>query len=223
VAEEGGGLLSPPERDKGPDWYPFGTNPNDQAYWNGQTWTARRRWKGAAWEQFPFDPYEGGQHTGVAGPATSASSSWSPPRQARRERSAAVGVAGPLILALSGVVIIIGSVTAWFTLSVSILSAAIRTGSVSGTSHGGEGWISLIGGIFLVLVGLLMVLAEGVLQRLLGQVAAVSAGASLGISVYVVDRIASANSAASGIGWGLILVLLGSVAACCATAFVSLA
>jgi hypothetical protein len=223
VDEEGGGLLSPPSRDKGPDWYPFGTNPNDQAYWDGQGWTARRRWKGAAWEQIPFDPFEGGREPATAGYAGAGSSSWSPAGAARRERTVSVGAAAPLILSVTGVVIIVGSATPWFALSISIFNSAVRTASVSGISHGGEGWISLIGGILLVLVGMLMLFSEGVLRRLLGQVAAVAAGASFGISASVTERIVSANALGNDVGWGLLLVLLGSVAACCAAAFVSVA
>ena len=35
---------------KNPGWYPTRTNPNDQTYWDGQDWTARRRWtSGKGW------------------------------------------------------------------------------------------------------------------------------------------------------------------------------
>jgi len=38
---------SSPPRD--PGWTAIGTNPNEQAYWDGKTWTAHRRWTGAEW------------------------------------------------------------------------------------------------------------------------------------------------------------------------------
>lgn len=32
-----------------PGWEPIGTNWNEQAYWDGQAWTARRAWSGGRW------------------------------------------------------------------------------------------------------------------------------------------------------------------------------
>src|ERR1700684_1808085 len=35
---------------KSPGWYPDRASPNDQSYWDGQNWTARRRWtSGQGW------------------------------------------------------------------------------------------------------------------------------------------------------------------------------
>lgn len=222
VAELSGGLPSPPGTDKGPDWYPFGTNPNDQAYWDGRNWTARRRWKGAAWEQFPFAVGDGGPDPATAG-HSSGSTSWSPVGASRPPRPAAVGAAGPLVLVLGGVGMIIGSVTAWYSVSFSILNRTVQSGTLSGTAHGGEGWISLVGGAVLIIVGLVMLVSDGVALRVMGQVAAASAGAGVAIAIYAMDRIASAYATDTNIGWGLILVLLASLAACAGATFVSLA
>jgi hypothetical protein len=35
-------------------WYPVGPTNNDQAYWDGQTWTARKKWEGAGWVDVPL-------------------------------------------------------------------------------------------------------------------------------------------------------------------------
>jgi hypothetical protein len=37
-----------------PGWYPVGTTNNDQAYWDGQSWTARKKWEGAGWVDVPM-------------------------------------------------------------------------------------------------------------------------------------------------------------------------
>ncbi len=37
-----------------PGWYPVGANNNEQAYWDGQSWTARKKWEGAGWVDVPM-------------------------------------------------------------------------------------------------------------------------------------------------------------------------
>jgi hypothetical protein len=57
----GGGVLPrqgqvppPPSRPQEPGWHQVGSNNNDQAYWDGQAWTARRQWAGAGWTDVPL-------------------------------------------------------------------------------------------------------------------------------------------------------------------------
>ena len=44
----------PPPRAQNPGWYQVGATNNDQGYWDGQSWTARRRWEGAGWTDVPL-------------------------------------------------------------------------------------------------------------------------------------------------------------------------
>jgi len=46
----------PPSRPQEPGWHQVGSNNNDQAYWDGQGWTARRQWAGAGWTDVPLGP-----------------------------------------------------------------------------------------------------------------------------------------------------------------------
>jgi hypothetical protein len=46
----------PPSGAKEPGWHQVGSNNNDQAYWDGQGWTARRHWGGAGWTDVPLGP-----------------------------------------------------------------------------------------------------------------------------------------------------------------------
>ena len=48
-------LPTAPRGTKAPGWYSVGTNPNDQAFWDGRRWTARRRWTGAGWSGSPLE------------------------------------------------------------------------------------------------------------------------------------------------------------------------
>ena len=38
-----------------PGWYPAGATPNEQVHWDGQRWTARRRWVHSAWVDVPLE------------------------------------------------------------------------------------------------------------------------------------------------------------------------
>jgi len=42
-----------PSRAQEPGWYPIEGNQNDQAYWDGRSWTGRRHWNGASWSDVP--------------------------------------------------------------------------------------------------------------------------------------------------------------------------
>jgi hypothetical protein len=54
VADELGELPPSPGSAKGPGWYPVGSKLNEQSYWDGERWTDRRRWNGAAWAAIPM-------------------------------------------------------------------------------------------------------------------------------------------------------------------------
>src|SRR3974390_3484266 len=56
------GLPASPGSGKGSGWYPVG-GVNDQAHWDGERWTGRRRWTGASWTEVPL---EGGSGSGAA-------------------------------------------------------------------------------------------------------------------------------------------------------------
>jgi hypothetical protein len=218
MVTESGGFPPSPGPDQRADWYPFGTNPNDQAYWDGHQWTARRRWKGAAWEQIPFAPVDPARNVGPGSPAPAV---WAPARSVRPPRtSGTTNAVGPMVLVFSGVGTIVGSVGSWFSVHSTL---GFGGTSVAGTSHGGFGWIALISGVVLVLAGAAMIFAGPAALRILGPLAAMAAGASLGIGIYLIDRFTSAQSPSAGVGWGLILVVLASAVAAAAAVYVNVA
>jgi hypothetical protein len=47
-----------PDQGRPPGWYPAGATPNEQLHWDGQQWTARRRWVHSAWVDVPMDAGE---------------------------------------------------------------------------------------------------------------------------------------------------------------------
>ena len=47
------------DQGRAPGWYPAGATPNEQVHWDGQRWTARRRWVHSAWLDVPMEPGAG--------------------------------------------------------------------------------------------------------------------------------------------------------------------
>jgi hypothetical protein len=133
------------------------------------------------------------------------------------------GAVWPLLMIVCGVMMIIGSVNEWVSISLPAgLPAAIsraEPGGPSGTSSG-VGWIALIGGIVLILLSMAMIVSVGALLRLLSMGAAAAAGSGLGIAIYFVDKIVSLPV---DVGWGLIAVLAAGVIALAASGAVTLA
>jgi hypothetical protein len=126
-----------------------------------------------------------------------------------------VGGALPLGLILSGAIMIAGSFGAWFTFSGVIIAGRHLGGggSVSGTSHGGSGWISFVAGVVLIVAGLAVLGSRGIGLRLWGQLAAAAAGAGLGIAIYTIVNLSASAVEQADAGWGLIVVLIASIGA----------
>jgi hypothetical protein len=250
VTQDGGGL--PGEASgKEAGWYPLGENPNDQAYWDGQSWTARRRWAGAGWAEMPFAENEGSGDAADAGPsqyqtppvgvATAGNKpgfagSYGHPGRPGGARGPSVTVT-PASLApfLCGIVIMVGSVTPW--ISISLLG---HTVDVSGTNNGVSntiavnGWFTFIAGVVLLLLGGLMIASrESSLRVVALLVSLVSVGLAVSATVRVLQKVSELHPTASqlrspfhklfagtsaSIGFGLILVLVAAVVAMIATA-----
>ena len=47
--------VEPPPAIRAPGWHSVGGAPNEQMHWDGQRWTARRRWVRSAWVDVPMD------------------------------------------------------------------------------------------------------------------------------------------------------------------------
>jgi uncharacterized membrane protein len=115
----------PPLRGKtrDPGWYAVGTAPNDQAYWDGQAWTARRRWSGASWTESSVGPTdtEGRPMTTVA--ATKATASTTASKKRMRQ--------GQIVGLVVVVLVLAGAVSAVVLLRLTPLE--LPTGSETGT------------------------------------------------------------------------------------------
>ena len=128
-----------------------------------------------------------------------------------------------IALLISSILVIIGSVTAWVTVSVlgHSISASGTDSSIS-AAISVNGWVTVVLGIVLVAMAALMMASE---ERSLAAVALGVSATAVGFAVYFVVRILhdiSKAHSASGlpvafrasehIGWGLVVLLIAAVA-----------
>lgn len=224
AAEPDGPLGGSEATPKAPGWYPDRASPNDQSYWDGLSWTARRRWTaGKGWLVAGDAPPEAMRDSSPpsAGPRLSAN----PYVPVARSRSKATGFTfnlGVLLLLVSGIALMYGSVGPWVHVSGSVGIADLRV-SINGidpgvsTLIGVNGWVTFIGGILIVIFACFEMTSE---ELQLGILTAVIAAVTLVFAIYdtfrIVQKISQVPAGLSpnvSVGWGLICVLSAAVLA----------
>lgn len=214
---------SPP---KEPGWYPVRTNPNEQTYWDGRDWTRRRRWAaGTGWAEAGPGPLGAPATTGVAAPGARLSANPYAPHPTSTAPAArpAPGVSvGVLLLVLSAVAMMFGSITTWISSSSSAASPLFSglpavSAATSGVDPGISGLIGINGYVTLIAAAVVLVFAglmaatEDWSVRLIGLVFSL---VCLGLSIYAVVRLVQKinhvhplHGVTLNIGSGVILVL----------------
>jgi hypothetical protein len=207
---------------KAPGWYPDRASPSDQSYWDGQNWTARRRWtSGKGWLVAGDAPEEARHDSSPPGPNPRLSAN--PYIALAPARSRATGFTfnlGVLLLLVCGVALMYGSVGEWVHVSGSIGVANFHV-SVNGidpgisTLIGVNGWVTFIGGTLLVIFACFEMTSE---ELQLSILTALIAAATTVFAIYdmfrIVQKISQLPSGADvSVGWGLICVLSAAVLA----------
>jgi hypothetical protein len=208
---------------KEPGWYPSRANPNEQSYWDGETWTAKRRWTVGGWvEHGTVPPAAAGDGAPAPAPRPPANV-YAPQAASPRSSSAPVALSiGTLLLAVSGIALMYGSVGTWVNVSGSVRATDFHL-SVDGTnpiiSHliGIDGYATFIGGIVLLVFAAVAMTND---DRFLSIFVAVVAGVVTVLAVYdmfrMVQKISQVTTSAGSsvsVGWGLICVLAAAVLA----------
>lgn len=232
-----------------PGWYPDHLNPNVQQYWDGDDWTAQRRWTGGHWQPEPvaraiaLRSSAGGSST--SGATSHSTARGSAPRSAPpaspwfgsgRQRGATTSatasrptmVTGSHVgLLLSSILLILGSFSPWITASLfSFNGSASGTDSVISAAIGVNGWITFSGGILLFVLLCMAVISSDAFFR---SAALIIAVVVTGFAVYdlvgILQKISQSTSQTFnnvpvapmhvnvGVGWGLIVVVIGAVGA----------
>jgi hypothetical protein len=211
---------------KSPGWYPDRASPNDQSYWDGENWTARRRWtSGKGWLVAGDAPQEAMSDSSP--PSAAPRLSANPYGSVAPSRSKATGFTfnlGVLILLVCGIALMYGSVGEWVHLSGSIGVADLRV-SLNGIDPGistlisVNGWVTFIGGTLIVIFACFEMTSEeiqlAILTTLITAVTTVFAIYDMFRIVQKISQVpstANANANAS-VGWGLICVLSAAVLA----------
>jgi hypothetical protein len=209
---------------KAPGWYPTRTNPNDQTYWDGQDWKARRRWtSGKGWVVVGDAP---AGSEGDSGPPQVASRlSANPYAPVSVTRTTGTGFSfnlGVLLLWICGIGLMYGSIGSWVHVTGSVGIADFHV-SINGIDPAisslisVNGWVTFIGGILLVIFACFeMTSGELTLSAFTTVVAAVIAVFAIYDMFRIVQKINQVPTTAGAnvsVGWGLICVLSAAVLA----------
>jgi hypothetical protein len=206
-----------------PGWYPTGTNPNEQSYWDGGRWIKIRNWvAGKGWVEADGHGALIRAQVAAAQPRLSANPYAEASYARPRTTAPATFSMGVFLLLVSGIALMFGSVSVWVHVSGSVGIASFHA-SVIGTDPtistliGVNGWITFIAGIVLVVFGGLSLSSEEVL--LVGLTFVVSVATVVFASydmfriVQKISDVTTGPSANLSVGWGLICVLSAAVLA----------
>jgi len=209
---------------KSPGWYPDRASPNDQSYWDGQNWTARRRWTSGKGWLVAGDAPPDAMHDSSP-PSAAPRLSANPYVSVAPSRSKTTGFTfnlGVFLLLVCGIALMYGSVGAWVHLSGSVGVADLRV-SLNGIDPGistlisVNGWVTFIGGILIVIFACFEMTSEdiqlGILTTLIAGVTTVFAIYDMFRIVQKISQVPSSAGANASVGWGLICVLTAAVLA----------
>jgi hypothetical protein len=206
---------------KDPGWYPTGINPNEQAYWDGLTWTAKRNWTVKGWVEEGTPSPAAAIAAGARAPRVSANP-YGPQSRSKPKGSPATMNVGVFLLIVSGIALMFGSVGSWVKVTGSVGIAAFHV-SINGTDPGistlisVNGYVTFIGGIvLLVFAGIALTNDDMLLAILTAFVAAAVAVFAIYDMFRIVQKISNVTTIAGSniaVGWGLICVLSAAVLA----------
>jgi hypothetical protein len=211
-------------RSKSPGWHPSPTNPADQIYWDGQNWTARRRWTaGKGWILAGDVPDEAMPEPRPSPRRARLSANPYVPMAPKGSRSTGFSVnVGLFLLLVCGIALMYGSVGEWIHVSGTVGIADLRV-SVNGidptvtTLIGVNGWATFIGGILIAIFACFEMTSEelqlSIFTTLITAVTTVFAIYDMFRIVQKISQIPSTSVADASVGWGLICVLSAAVLA----------
>jgi hypothetical protein len=216
----GGAEASP----KAAGWYPTRTSPTDQNYWDGQNWTARRRWSGQGWMvsgDAPPEAYADAGHA-TAGQRLSANP-YAP--MAAPTKSKGTGFTfnlGVLLLWVCGIGLMYGSIGSWVHVTGGAGIANVHV-SINGIDPAisslisVNGWVTFIAGILIVIFACFQMTSEEVMldvfTTIVAALAAVFAIYDMFRIVQKINEVPTSGAANVSVGWGLICVLGAAVLA----------
>jgi hypothetical protein len=208
---------------KEPGWYPSRLSPNDQSYWDGTAWIARRHWSQGAWVTSGEAPETAEPALISANPfATSASETMRASGRQRRFAKAESSLSlGLLLLLASGVLLMVGSTMTWLHGDAAFGHFFHVNISLKGLDPGISALLSINGyatfvcGVVIVaLTGAAMAADDAQLRKLTLVVALTSLAFSIYFVVGVVQKINDVSGHGNAtVGPGLFVLIIGGVLA----------
>ena len=209
---------------KAPGWYPTRANPSDQTYWDGQGWTARRRWTtGKGWDVVGDAPEEATTGAPLSPERQRLSANpYAPVAPAKNSATGFTFSVGNTLLLVCGIALMYGSIGTWIHVSASLGVADLHA-SFNGIDPGisnlisVNGWVTFIGGILLVIFACFQMTSNeaqlAVFTTLVAAATAVFATYDMFRIVQKISQVPAAVSPDISVGWGLICVLSAAVLA----------
>lgn len=207
---------------KDPGWYPTSGSLNDQAYWDGQSWSGSRHWTVNGWVEQEKPPARMLQAGSGSPPRLSGNPYAAAPSSTRPKSAPAKLNLGVLLMMVCAIVLMFGSVGSWVSVTGSVSIAAFHL-SINGIDPevsaliSVNGYVTFIGGIVLLVLAGLALTNDDLFLAILTTVAA---AAILVFAVYdmfrivqKISQVTTTGSANVSVGWGLIAVLSGAVLA----------
>ena len=210
---------------KAPGWYPTRANPSDQTYWDGQSWTARRRWTtGTGLDSGGRRPRRGASASRAPAPGRafvrqSLRPAW---RLSKPRPPGSPSTSASCLLLVCGIALMYGSVGSWVHVSGNLGIANFHV-SINGidpgisTLIGVNGWVTFIGGVLLVIFACFAMTSEelqlAIFTTVIAAVTAVFAIYDMFRIVQKISQVPAPASANVSVGWGLICVLSAAVLA----------
>ena len=139
---DGAGLPDPPGPDAPAGWRPVGANPNLQVHWDGDAWTAARRWQGAAWEEVALADIAAATESGGEPRPTAAGArhrGWRSERRGVIGLVVAIGVIGAVGGLVAVVVATVGDTPPPLPIAIGSVPSSTAGHAAASAVHGGSG------------------------------------------------------------------------------------
>lgn len=203
---------------KTPGWYALRSNPNEQSYWDGESFSGIRHWVGGqGWVEGAISA-----STGKSNPSAVLAKYSSNPYldidDINQLKASALSLdVGKYLLLVSGIALIWGSAGPWVRVAKSSGVAGLHA-SLSGTASalatltGANGWITLMAGCALLLLVVLSIFSGKDAFTITTALVSLVIAVTVSYQAYEVVHRVSAHPGMS-IAWGLICVLAAAALA----------
>lgn len=204
---------------KAPGWYALRSNPNEQSYWDGESFSGIRHWVGGqGWVEGALGSASTGKSNPSAVLAKYSSNPYLDIDDINQLKASTLSLdVGKYLLLVSGIALIWGSAGPWVRVAKSSVVASTHA-SISGTASalstltGANGWITLMAGCALLLLVVVSIFSGKDAFTITTALVSVAIAVTASYQAYEVVHRVSAHPG-MGIAWGLMCVVAAAALA----------